>query len=176
MKLSEILDVENPPPVQPTQSTTTTSAPVAPQAPQVPAVVVPDVSASANNDAVADANEARNTTRQLIAQGNQAVLEMLALAKDLKTPRAYEVAGNLLKTMAELSQDLMAVHLQEATLVNPDDVPAGNVNIGTAVFVGSTAELQDIIKLKREQAKKAIEAKKVIEINPLTGLPANTAA
>lgn len=167
MKLSEILDTDNPPPVPP--QSTTSVAPAVPLPPPVPVVVVPDVSASANNDATADANEARNTTRQLIAQGNQAVLEMLALAKDLKTPRAYEVAGNLLKTMAELSQDLMAVHLQEATLENPDDMPKGNVNIGTAVFVGSTSELQDIIKLKREEAKKAIEAKKVIEINPLTG-------
>jgi hypothetical protein len=159
MKLSEILDVENPPPAQPSP-TTTSVAPVAP--PQPPVVVVPDVSASANNDVSQDAVEARNNVRLMIAQGNQAVLEMLALAKDLKTPRAYEVAANLLKTMAELSQDLMAVHLQEATMIDPETTPSGNVNIGTAVFVGSTSDLQDMIKLKRE------EQKKLTIINPVS--------
>jgi len=152
MKLSEILDVDLPPPTPPTTANTTL------------AVVVPtvDVSASANNDVSQDALEARNNVRVMIAQGNQAVLEMLALAKDLKTPRAYEVAANLLKTMAELSQDLMAVHLQEATLIDPETATTGNVNIGTAVFVGSTSDLQDMIKLKRE------EKKKITVINPVT--------
>jgi len=154
MKLSEILDVDLPPPTPPTTSTANTTL----------AVVVPtvDVSASANNDVSQDALEARNNVRVMIAQGNQAVLEMLALAKDLKTPRAYEVAANLLKTMAELSQDLMAVHLQEATLIDPETAPTGNVNIGTAVFVGSTSDLQDMIKLKRE------EKKKITVVNPVT--------
>lgn len=166
MKLSEILDVENPPPVQPSSITApTASSPVVTIPPPAPVVVAPDVTASANNTVVDDAVEARNNVRLMIAQGNQAVLEMLALAKDLKTPRAYEVAANLLKTMAELSQDLMAVHLQEATLVDPETTPTGNVNIGTAVFVGSTAELQDIIKLKRE------EQKKLTVINPTANTP-----
>jgi hypothetical protein len=162
MKLSEILDVDNPPP-QNTATTTTTSTSVAtvPVAPAPPAVVVHDVTASANNDVTKDALEARNTVRLMISQGNEAVKEMLALAKDLKSPRAYEVAANLLKTMSELSQDLLQVHQQEAILIDPDTRPTGNVHIENAVFVGSTSDLQDMIKLKREEKKKIIEVKQI---------------
>lgn len=139
MKLSEILDVDVPPPANGTPAV----------------IVVPDVSQSANNTVEQDALDARNNVRQLIAQGNQAVSELLALARDLKTPRAYEVAGNMLKTMAELSHDLMEVHKKELELVQPVDDPApaenGDIHIGQAVFVGSTQELGELVKQRRAQ-------------------------
>jgi hypothetical protein len=96
----------------------------------------------------------------MIAQGTQAVTELLTLARDLKTPRAYEVAANMLKTLAELSQDLLAVHQQEMSLVEPEAPVAGDVNIETAVFLGSTADLQEMIRIKRDEKRlRTIEAK-----------------
>jgi hypothetical protein len=156
--------VDSPPPhPTPTTQSTTQPAVVVPVAPlPTPIVPAPDVSASANNVVAEDAHDARNSIRQTIAQGAQAVQEMMQVAKDLKTPRAYEVVGNLLKTMAELNQDLLAVHQQEMMMEDPEIAPSGNVNIGTAVFVGSTTDLQEVIRLKRE------ESKKLVVINPPT--------
>jgi len=131
MNLSQILDLEVP----------------VPNANAV-VLVVPDVSASTNNTIEQDAAETRKNVRTLIAQGTQAVTELLALARDLKTPRAYEVASNMLKTMSELSQDLLTVHQQEQSL--GDQTPEiGDVNIENAVFVGSTTELGELVKQKR---------------------------
>ena len=129
-------------------------------------IVVPDVSARANNTVSEDAQEARTNVRLMIAQGTQAITELLALARELKTPRAYEVAANMLKTMAELNQDLLSVHQQELSIVDPD-LPVGNVHIENAVFVGSTMELQDAIKLKRDEKKLRIIETKAISANSI---------
>jgi hypothetical protein len=143
--LSEILDVEIPLPKAPDANTV---------------VLVPDVSMNANNTVAQDAQDARTNVRLMIAQGTQAVTELLTLARDLKTPRAYEVAANMLKTLAELSQDLLAVHQQEMSLVEPEAPVAGDVNIETAVFLGSTADLQEMIRIKRDEKRlRTIEAK-----------------
>jgi hypothetical protein len=144
--LSEILDLDMPD--LPHQSANT-------------AVVVPDVSASVNNSVTDDAVAARTNVRLMIAQGTQAITELLALARELKTPRAYEVAANMLKTMAELNQDLLSVHQQELSITEPETL-TGNVTIENAVFVGSTMELQEAIKLKRDEKRlRIIEAKAI---------------
>lgn len=144
MKLSEILDVEVPLPAPPANT----------------ALLIPDVSASANNTVEQDADDIRKNVRTLIAQGTLAVTELLALARDLKTPRAYEVASTMLKTMSELSQDLLTVHQQEQSLTQEDEPSiTGDVNIG-AVFVGSTTELGERIKYERRIQRDA----KVIEV------------
>jgi hypothetical protein len=144
--LSEILDLDMPD--LPKQSANTV-------------VAIPDVSASENNSVSEDALEARTNVRLMIAQGTQAITELLALARELKTPRAYEVAANMLKTMAELNQDLLSVHQQELSIVEPEAL-TGNVHIENAVFVGSTMELQEAIKLKRDEKRlRIIEAKAI---------------
>lgn len=162
MKLSEILDVEIPVP----QIADANAAPV---------FVVPDVSSSANNTLAQDAAETRKNVRQLIAQGTQAVTELLSIARDLKTPRAYEVASNMLKTMSELSQDLLVVHQQEQALEEDPAATVGDVNIGTAVFVGSTADLGELVKLKRAQRNAntiTVKAESVTDVQAETRLPA----
>jgi len=147
MNLNEILDVEFP----------------IPQAQNANIVVVPtpDVSASTNNSIQADALEARRNVRQLIAQGTTAITELLEIAREVRTPRSYEVISNMLKSLSELSHDLMIVHQQEALLVEPPTTSKETgVHIEQAVFIGSTADLQDIIKLKRElkYANNVVEA------------------
>lgn len=145
--LNEILDIDisTPAPIQkqPTQNTV--------------AIVVPDVSPATNNSVSQDALDARNNVRLMVAMGTQAIGELLALSRELKTPRTYEVFANMLKTMTELNKDLMEVHHQEAALVDPPDVAP--VTIGTVVFTGSTAELAEAINQKRQEKKmRTIEA------------------
>lgn len=150
MNLNEILDVDVPVPGN--------------SVPQV--YVTPDVSLQANNTVQDDAAEIRKNVRTLIAQGTVAVTELLALARDLKTPRAYEVASNMLKTMSELSQDLLTVHQQEQSLVEPE-APVGNVNIQNAVFVGTTTQLGEILKQRRAEERAALAAN-TITVCPVT--------
>lgn len=142
MNLNEILDVEVPVPGN--------------TVPQV--YVAPDVTAQANNTIQDDAADIRKNVRTLIAQGTVAVTELLSLARDLKTPRAYEVASNMLKTLSELSQDLLTVRQQEQSLVEEPTGPVGDVNIQNAVFVGTTAQLGEILKQRRAEERVALAA------------------
>jgi ABC-type transport system involved in cytochrome bd biosynthesis fused ATPase/permease subunit len=160
--LSQILDLEVP---VPGANTNTAVAVV---------LAVPDVSAMANNTVEEDAAETRKHVRTLIAQGTQAVTELLALARDLKTPRAYEVASNMLKTMSELSQDLLVVRQQEQSLIEEPTSEGGDINIGTAVFVGSTADLGELVKLKRAQRHAntiTVQAESVTDVQAEARLP-----
>ena len=64
-----------------------------------------------------------------------------------KDPRAYEVAGQLIKTVSEVSQNLL--DLQEK-LKKVKEVPnTGPKNVTNALFVGSTTELQKMLKEKK---------------------------
>lgn len=110
--------------------------------------IVPDVTHLANNDITSDAKDSRGNIRQLLAQGTNAIADLVVVAKTTNAPRAYEVLANLLKTVAELNHDLMKIHADEQALVQPD-LPTGDVHnhIDKAVFVGSTAELAEMMKV-----------------------------
>lgn len=114
----------------------------------LPAVI--DTSAQANNTVSDDAAAARTNIRTLIAQGATAVTEMMVLAKQSNSPRAYEVLSTLMKTMAEMNHDLMGMHKVEQALTaeTSPETPSGggDVHIDKAVFVGSTSELGQHLK------------------------------
>lgn len=139
--LTEILNRDLPVPQQNTIVATANT-------PNVPAVI--DASAQANNTVSDDAAAARMNIRTLIAQGATAVTEMMVLAKQSNSPRAYEVLSTLMKTMAEMNHDLMGMHKAEQALTGEvaPEAPSGggDVHIDKAVFVGSTSELGQHLK------------------------------
>lgn len=96
-----------------------------------------------------DFDLARETMRNLISK-NEAVLDTLVdLAKNSESPRAFEVAGQLIKTQAEMAKDLMTLHKQKKEV---DGDRAENQNIKTQnniVFAGSTSELMKMISAER---------------------------
>ena len=86
----------------------------------------------------------RQNFYNLVERGNDAIEGILELAKESEHPRTYEVAGNLIKQDAEVSEKLG--DLQEKMKKRkevPDNAPK---NVTNALFVGSTAELQKLIK------------------------------
>jgi hypothetical protein len=109
----------------------------------------PDLSQYANNTVEQDATEARNYIRQSMAQLSTAITEMLAIAKATGKPRAYEVVNNMLKSLAEMNQDLMGSHQSEQVLTL--DEPLGDVHnhFEGSVFVGSTSDLAELVQQKR---------------------------
>ena len=97
-----------------------------------------------------DFDLARNTMRSLI-QKNEAVLsDLVDLARNSESARAYEVAGQLIKTQADMAKDLMTLHKQKREV--DGDRSSENQNIKTQnniVFAGSTADLMKMIASER---------------------------
>lgn len=94
-----------------------------------------------------DFETGRKNLYNLLDKGNEAIDGILSLAKEGEHPRAYEVAGQLIKTVSEVSQNLL--DLQEK-LKKVKEVPnTGPKNVTNALFVGSTTELQKMLKEKK---------------------------
>ena len=105
-------------------------------------VVVPE-----DKDPDIDFETGRKNLYRLLDKGNESVDGILELAKEGEHPRAYEVAGQLIKTVSEVSQNLL--DLQDK-LKKVKDIPdRGPKNVTNALFVGSTTELQKMLKEKK---------------------------
>ena len=98
------------------------------------------------NDAQADYEYQREQFYKLVDRGSVAIDGILELAKEGEHPRAYEVAGQLIKNVAEVTEKLGVLQKKMKEL---KEVPeTGPKNVTNALFVGSTAELQKMIKGK----------------------------
>tara|TARA_E500000331_G_scaffold239411_1_gene229757 strand:- start:1787 stop:2275 length:489 start_codon:yes stop_codon:yes gene_type:complete len=100
-----------------------------------------------NNDHVeSDYEYQRQNFYNLVERGTDAVEGILELAKESDHPRAYEVAGNLIKQVAEVTEKLGDLQEKMRKLKEvPNNAPK---NVTNALFVGSTAELQKMLKEK----------------------------
>lgn len=96
----------------------------------------------------ADYEYARNNLRGLIENGKLAMENIIFLAKEGESPRAYEVVGQLIKTLAETNKDLLDLGKKAREAKGKDKAEAPAQNVTNALFVGSTAELQKLIKGK----------------------------
>ena len=93
-----------------------------------------------------DYNYARENYYNLIERNQDAVEEMLEIAKQSEHPRAFEVVGQLIKSGLDANKELMSLHKTKKEL---SIEKSSGVNVNNAVFVGSTAELQKLLKAKR---------------------------
>ena len=88
----------------------------------------------------------RRNFYQLVERGQDAIDGILELAKESETPRSYEVAGNLIKQVADVTEKLGELQLKMQKLKEvPSNAPK---NVTNALFVGSTSELQKMLKGK----------------------------
>ena len=100
-----------------------------------------------DKDPDTDFETGRENLYKLLDKGNDAIDGILALAKEGEHPRAYEVAGQLIKTVADVSKDLLELQVK---LKKIKDVPnTGPKSVTNALFVGSTTELQKLLKNKK---------------------------
>lgn len=93
-----------------------------------------------------DASFARKNIRELIGKGNDAMDNLLHVAKESEHPRAYEVAANMLKNLAEMNKDLLEIQQRKRDL---EPKQSNDVNINKAVFIGSTEDLIKMIKANK---------------------------
>ena len=90
----------------------------------------------------------RENFYNLVEKGSHAIDGILELAKESDHPRAYEVAGNLIKQVAEVTEKLGDLQEKMRKLKEvPNNAPK---NVTNALFVGSTAELQKMLKGKTD--------------------------
>jgi len=104
-----------------------------------------------------DFDQARLALKDMIKKGQTAVDDIMGIARQSDHPRAFEVTGQLIKTVAETAKDLLALQKQKKELSRPE---AGEVpkQIGTQnniVFSGST---NDLLKMLKNQNEKVIDA------------------
>ncbi len=94
-----------------------------------------------------DYNYARENYYNLIERNQDAIEEMLEIAKQSEHPRAFEVVGQLIKSGLDANKELMTLHKTKKEL--SIEKGGSTTNVNNAVFVGSTADLQKLLKDKR---------------------------
>lgn len=100
-----------------------------------------------SNDKIEDDYEiSRNNLRIILQQGQEALNKALEVAQQSEHPRAFEVVGNLMKQLADINQQLLDLHQQKQKLDEPSKADKAKQVTNNAIFVGSTAELNKMIK------------------------------
>ena len=100
------------------------------------------------NDDLGDAyQQTKENLQELIDQGKEAMEEILQVAKAGQHPRAFEVYGTLLKNVVDANKELLAVQKQMRDMTGAKKNDQGTT-IDKAIFIGSTAELNKLIKGK----------------------------
>ena len=97
-----------------------------------------------------DYNYARENYYNLIERNQDAVEEMLEIAKQSENARAFEVVGQLIKSGLDANEALMKLHKTKKEL---SAEKSGPTQVTNALFVGSTAELQKLLKSKLKETK-----------------------
>ena len=112
---------------------------------------LPVVSESHEDKLEGDFEEARMALKRAMAYNEEAVQGILSIAQNSDNPRAYEVAGQLIKSMAEGAKDIMDVQ-EKKQKIDKNDGKLGQNNVtNNNLFVGSTSELLKMIN--KEQQK-----------------------
>ncbi len=113
--------------------------------------LLPSVKTEENMDLKGDLKDAyeqsKDNLQEIIEQGKEAMDEILQIAKAGQHPRAFEVYGTLLKNMVDANKELLNIQKQMRDM-DGKKKNDGDTRIDKAIFVGSTAELNKLIKGK----------------------------
>jgi hypothetical protein len=105
------------------------------------------------DDVKKDYEYTRGNLYSLIEKGQEAINGILELAQESEMPRAYEVAGQLIKNVADATDKLMDLQ-KKLKDIEEEKHAKGPTNVTNALFVGSTAELSKLLKNKNSEENK----------------------
>ena len=91
----------------------------------------------------------RENLYNVIERGQDAMEGLLQVAQETEHPRAYEVVGQLMDKLTNANKELINLHKQIKDI--NDDGKVKTQNVTNALFVGSTAELQKLLKAKQKE-------------------------
>ncbi len=115
--------------------------------------VKPTLKKSDTQDVKQDYEMSRAQLHNLVMKGQEAVDGILDVARSSDHPRAYEVAGQLIKNVGDVADKLIDLQKKMKEL-DADDTKAGPSTVNNTMFVGSTADLQKMLKQQRNLNKK----------------------
>jgi len=98
-----------------------------------------------------DYEYARQNMYDIIEKGTSALEDIVDIARQSESPRAFEVVTNLIKTLADANKDLMDLAKKNKELSKPDASNEGNKTVNNNLFVGSSSELLKMIKDKANE-------------------------
>lgn len=105
-----------------------------------------------------DFHHARENIRALTERGQDTLDELLQIASASENARMYEVAGQIMKNLIDANKDLLDLQKKVRDIRKVDDPkqsetqsnPQVPQNVTNAIFVGSTAELQQLVNKRKE--------------------------
>ena len=103
------------------------------------------IKSKGTDDISKDYEYTRGNLYSIIEKGQEAINGILELAQESEMPRAYEVAGQLIKNVADATDKLLTLQ-QKLKDVQEEKDTKGPTTVNNALFVGSTAELQKLLK------------------------------
>ena len=109
----------------------------------------PSLKKSETEDVKKDYDVSRAQLHSLLMKGQEAVDGILDVARASDHPRAYEVAGQLIKNVADTADKLIDLQKKMKEL-DADEKKSGPSTVNNTMFVGSTAELQKMLKKQKE--------------------------
>ena len=97
------------------------------------------------DDVSKDYDYTRGNLYSLIEKGQEAINGIMEVAGETASPRAYEVAGQLIKSVADTTDKLADLH-KKVKDIEEDNPKTQNTVTNNALFVGSTSELSKMLK------------------------------
>ena len=140
MKMTNLDDTFN---ITPTEVSDTPEGGCTTRKDQLTNVTKPDRLTKSDIDK--DYEYTRGNLYSIIEKGQEAINGILELAQESEMPRAYEVAGQLIKSVSDATDKLMDLQ-KKLKDVNEEQQQKGPSTVNNALFVGSTAELQKLLK------------------------------
>ncbi len=110
----------------------------------LPAVVEKKMTTQVN----ADFEYARENMMEVINKGQEALFDLMDVARQSQHPRAYEVLATMMNTMVGASKDLLDLQAKKKKILE-DDPSASPQQVTNNLFVGSTADLQKYLKQQK---------------------------
>ena len=98
-------------------------------------------------DLTSDYDFSREQYHNIIEKGNEALVELLTIAKEGEQPRAFEVATQLMNSLAATTKELLILQKTKKE-VEGTSKPTKNEN---NLFIGSTSELQKLLDMKKKK-------------------------
>ena len=106
----------------------------------------PDVEMT-ETDLTSDYDFSRDQYHTLVNKGNEALDELLAVAKESESARAYEVAAMLIRNLSDTTKELLTLQKTKKEIEKDTKDPH---TVNNSLFIGSTKELQDLLLEKKK--------------------------
>jgi len=111
-----------------------------------PEVLPSEVVSKTSNENTKDLELARQNVKNIIEMGDDAVKEMVEIAKQSESPRAFEVVSTLMKTLLDANKDFVDISSKKKYAEEEIDSPKRETNVTNNNLIVSTADLLKMIK------------------------------